>query len=106
MALLNYVFENDGVIVDYLYSSVIDLHFIQSNEGVHLISCYDGSSVIFLVIQFFKILSRDAWTFAHHEYVVEDDRSAVGTLDVEASLSAGDHGVVAEDEFVVCREVC
>jgi hypothetical protein len=70
MALLNNVFENDGVIVDYLYSSIIDLHFIQSNEGVDLISYYNGSSFIFLVIQFFDILSRDTWTFAHHEYVV------------------------------------
>ena len=61
---------------------------------------------MFLVIQFFEVLPCDAWAFAYHEDVVEDDRSAVGTLDVETSLGTGDHGVIAEDKFVVCCKVC
>ena len=87
MAFLNGVLEDNGTIVNELYGHIVNLHLIQSNEGI-------DSGV-----------DNDAATFTDHEDVVDHDWLGARSLNVEASLGAADHGVVTEDEKVAGEDV-
>ena len=83
MRLLNGIFEDYAFIIDELNSDVVDLHFVHSNESLHL-SVYNN-----------------AGAFADHENITKNCGLWSFTLNIEASLGTADQSIVAEDKNIL-----
>lgn len=83
MRFLNGIFEDYAFVIDELNSDMVDLHFVHSNESLHL-SIYNN-----------------AGAFADHENIMENCGLWSFTLNVEASLGTADQSIVAEDKNIL-----
>mgnify|MGYP006122813037 CR=1 FL=1 len=80
MTLGDRILEQRTIVVQKFYSNIVDLHFIQSNEGVNI------------------TVDNDTRRLVYHEDVVKNDWVRVYSLNVETNERARDESVVTEDE--------